>query len=467
MKLAIATLLDNHFRYVPVGLLRIISYIKKTRSDIDVRLIDKTFDDPEEEMARFRPDILGINTYSMYYKEDVDFCKKMKERYPNLIIIAGGPQMTTMPESMHEVFDYGIVGQGEISLVKLIDAINKKVSLNKIGGLIYRKDGKLIINPVEENVDFDELAKIDYSIINKKYFKKRFIPEDYSFKVSLGIMTSVGCPFKCPFCSIRFCWKKPIYRKIDAVVEEIKDLYTNYNVRNLYLYDDLFAINKQRLREFKEKMDREGLLGKITFCCCTRADIFDEEMCQILKELNVVDVSFGFESGSTRILKYIKSNPNITVKQNEEVINLCVKYGLNVGGSIMIGVPGEKKEDIEKTIEFMDYAKRNGASRIIVFVFTLFPKTEMWELAKREGKIDEKNIEWEDHTLFDPRTAKMLDNSITMEEYLNYYKLMKKKSRGFMYKIVTKTLLKNPANAFYFMAGAEAYIKRYFYILKH
>jgi len=126
MKVAMVSLLENQFQYPPIGLLRICSYLKKMRKDIEVKLIDRTFENPEEEMENFKPDVIGIITYATYYKEDVDFCKKMKRRFPNLVIVAGGPQMTTMPKSFHEIFDYGVMGQGEISMLKLIDVIKKR-----------------------------------------------------------------------------------------------------------------------------------------------------------------------------------------------------------------------------------------------------------------------------------------------------------------------------------------------------
>ena len=468
MKVAMVSLLENQFQYPPIGLLRICSYLKKMRKDIEVKLIDRTFENPEEEMENFKPDVIGIITYATYYKEDVDFCKKMKRRFPNLVIVAGGPQMTTMPKSFHEIFDYGVMGQGEISMLKLIDVIKKrKKSLMDISGLVYRRGRRIIINPMHENVDPDELTKIDYGFLHKLYFKKRYVPESNFFTVSLGIMANIGCPFKCPFCSIRFCWKKPIYRKIDAVMDEIKDLYYNYGVRNIDFYDDLFAINKERLRKLKDELEKEGLLGKITLSCQARADIFDDELCNILKELNITHIAFGFESGSTKMLKYIKANPNITVEDNRRAIELCKKYKIEVSGSVMIGMPGERKEDIEATIDFMDYAKKKGVARITVYVFTLFPKTEIWELAKDWGRIDENDIRWEDHTLFDPNTAKMLHESISKDEFLNYYDIMKRKSRSFMYRVVRRTLMKNPANVVHFAARAPTYIKRYLYTLRH
>lgn len=458
MKVAMVSLLENQFRYIPIGLIRIASYIKQNSRDIKVKIIDRTFENPEKEIEKFNPDVMGIVTYTSYYMNDIKFCKKIKEKHHNLIIVAGGVQMTTMPESINEVFDYGIVGQGEISFLKLIE---KKTKLENIGGLIYRKKGKIIINPVEENIDFDNLAKMDYNLINKKYFKKRFIPEDFSFKVTSGIMTSIGCPFTCVFCSIRVCWKKPIYRKLERVVEEIKDLYFNYKVRNMYIHDDLFALKKERIKELIDLLKKENLLGKITFCISARADIFSEEICKLLKELNIVDVAFGFESGSNKILKYIKNNPNITIEDNLNAIKLCKKYGINTGGSLMVGMPYEKKEDMEKTIKFMDYAKENGASKMVVFVFTLFPKTEVWELAKSQGIINENNIRWEKHNLFEPLTAKMLDESVTITEFLEYYNTMKKKAKSFVRGVFIKTLLKNPINLFYFLIGGKCYLKRY------
>jgi len=103
-------------------------------------------------------------------------------------------------------------------------------------------------------------------------FKKKFIPEIFKFGIQMGMMTSIGCPFNCRFCSIKACWKKMRFRKISNVLEEIKNLYYDYKVRHIDLFDDLFTINKNRLIEFREELKKEGLLGKISFSCQARVN---------------------------------------------------------------------------------------------------------------------------------------------------------------------------------------------------
>jgi len=340
--------------------------------------------------------------------------------------------------------------------------------VNKLDGLIYYKNNHLVINPrkQESEQDLDKLHVIDYSLLNKKYWKKKFIPELCDFKVSTGVLSSIGCPFNCIFCSCRACWGGIRYRKIKSIVDEIKDLYYNYNVGHIDFSDDLFAINKERLIEFREGLRKEKLLGKIVFTCLARADIFDDELCRILKSLNVKSVTFGFESGSDRILKYVKNNPRLSVKDNKKAIILCRKYGINALGSLMMAIPTEKIGDMKKTLEFMDFARKNMALKIWAQVMIPLPATKIWDIARQRGRINEKNMNWKNINIYNKSNPLLLDSDVSNKDFLELYESAKSKGRYFVYRMFFKTLSNNPLNFIYFIREGSYYIKRLFSFIK-
>ncbi len=466
LKVAIISLPENDFRYPIIGTLILTKYLREKCKNLDIILIDNTFDDVFSKIKEFKPDIVGFSTFTQSYPDAINFAKKVKRENKNVKIVIGGPHITTLPESLDKVFDFGVIGEGERTFVELIEAIRAKKSISKIKGLVYFKNNKRIVNKKREDLsNIDELFPIDYSLLNKKYFDVKFIPEVYKFGVSMGMMTSIGCPFNCRFCSIRACWTRLRFRNLDSVIKEINLLYSKYNVRHIDFFDDLFTASKERLREFHEKLKRAKLLGKLTFSCQARANTIDEEMCRILKSLNVKTLVFGFESGSDKVLRYIKKDDSLSAETNKQAIRICVKYGLNVYGCLMMGMPGEKLEDLDKTIEFIDFAKKAGVARLWVQVLIPLPATEMWEIAKQRGKIDSKVYE-KISDVYHKEDPLLLDSDVPLAEFIKRYNLAKKKCRIFVYKTFLKTIMNNPRAIFYFAKESPFYLKRLLNFLK-
>lgn len=465
MKLALVSLPKNEFRYPPIGLLRIATFLRNNIANLEIKLIDNTFEDIYLELDNFSPDIIGLTTFTSYYQDAVDFAKKIKQKKPELKIIIGGPHITTLPESLDRAFDFGVMGEGEQTIFELVNSITQNKKTDKIPGIIYHENNKIRINKKRELSNIDEFHKIDYSFINKNYFKKKFIPEICGFGVSFGIMTSIGCPYNCRFCSIKVCWDKIRFRKLDYVVEEIKELY-NYGVRHIDFYDDLFSINKTRLKELREKLKQEGLLSKMTFSCQARTNLIDDEMCQILKSINIKTITFGFESGSDKVLKYIKNDNNLSIEDNKRAIALCRKYRINAFGCLMMGMPGETLEDMDKTIEFIDFAIKNKALRIWTQILVPLPETEMWEIAVKRKKIDSSRNNWRNIHIHNKENAILLDSNIPYEKFLEKYALAKKKCRFFVYRLIFKTIKNNPLNIIYFAKESMYYLKRFFSFMK-
>jgi radical SAM superfamily enzyme YgiQ (UPF0313 family) len=306
---------------------------------------------------------------------------------------------------------------------------------------------------------------MDYTFYDKRYFGRKFLPEVFKFDISMAMMTSIGCPFNCKFCSIRICWNKLRFRKVENVIKEIKDLYYHHGVRHIDFLDDLFSVNKQRLRDLIEALRKEGLLGKISFSCQARANTLDDEMCRIFKELNLKTVVFGFESGSDRMLKYIKSDPSLSVETNKNAIRLCKKYGLNVYGCLIMGMPGEKLEDMQATIDFIDFGIKMGVARLWTQILIPFPGTEVWRIAKERGKIQDDFYKKRIHVHV-RETPLLLDDDVPYEEFLKKYSTAKKKCQYFVYKSVIKTIANNPFSIFYFAKEFGFYLRRYLEFVK-
>ena len=203
------------------------------------------------------------------------------------------------------------------------------------------------------------------------------------------VFSSRGCPYRCVFCASSRFWNKTRFFSAKYVVAEIKDLYENYGVREIDFWDDLFIVSKQRIKEIVSLLRKEKILGKLSFSCAVRSNLIDESMAKLLKKLNVKGVSMGLESGTPRILDYLKGG-NVNIKDHMRAIRIFKKYGIEPSASFIIGSPNETREEILQTFRFIKDSKLRGFG---IYVLTPLPGTPIWDYAKERGMVSEK-MDW-------------------------------------------------------------------------
>ncbi|MDP2726520.1 MAG: radical SAM protein, partial [Dehalococcoidia bacterium] len=189
--------------------------------------------------------------------------------------------------------------------------------------------------------------------------------------------------------------------------------------------DDLFIANRARLKEIGDLLEQEGLRDRVRLSCASaRADLLDDEVCRQLSRMNVQAVGFGAESGSPRVLSYLKKDTT-TVEDNQKVVDLCQKYGFQLFASFIIGSPIEEEEDLIKTYEFI---KRNSSKLHAVDVYPLvpYPGTPVWDQALSQGLVSE-DMDWDtlaqDPQLYDAGRPIILNDKVSKEQFYLYFRL--------------------------------------------
>lgn len=417
--------LNQSTRAIPLGLICIATYVMKKDASINTKIIDINFEDVIGTIKKTRFDIIGINAMTVEYGEAIKIAHKIR-RETSAPLITGGPHISTLPESLDPIFDIGVIGEGEQTMHELTQVFKRdgkfnQDNLSEVDGLVYRKEGQLFYtNPRTLVPNLDSFPIPDYSLVNRRYFQYRNLNTWGEFGIEASIITSRGCPYKCIFCSTTQLWKRVRQHSPEYVAKTVEYLVDEFNVDHIQIWDDLFTINKTRLRSMAQLFKENGMTKKVKFNCQPRTDLIDEEFCDILIDLNIPLVLFGFESGSDKILKLLKGG-KVSVEQNKNAILMCVKRGIKVQGSVIFGSPGESLEDMQKTLDFIDFAIKAKADRIWSFVMTPFPATKIWEIAKERGKVS-NNMDWSllshqniDHPL-------LLDDDIPIKEFVKIFK---------------------------------------------
>jgi|TARA_Y100000294_G_scaffold178007_1_gene206327 radical SAM superfamily enzyme YgiQ (UPF0313 family) len=297
----------------------------------------------ENTITSFQADMIGIQVYTDFAASAFHIAEMSKKIDSKCVVVMGGPHITVKADEVIKIcsdVDYLIKGEGEQTLNELIDHLVYGTSkIDTINGLAFRKGNKVFNTPNRDlargslDVPFPDRSLL----MNEKHYSS----EDLGL-----LMTARGCPFKCTFCVTE---RNTRFRTVDSVIEEIKEVQKRYGTKQFTLKDDTFTLNKKRVREFCERLIFERI--RIVWECNTRVDSMDEPLIKLMKKSGCIFIKVGIETGSERILSSMQKK--ITFKQIKEGANLFKKYKIHWTGYFMIGVPGETREDMEKTLSFM------------------------------------------------------------------------------------------------------------------
>jgi radical SAM superfamily enzyme YgiQ (UPF0313 family) len=232
----------------------------------------------------------------------------------------------------------------------------------------------------------------------------------------------------------------------DYTARLVKKFMEDFGSDYIKVLDDLFAISPQRLEELKKSFEKYHIFDKIRGIeCQQRANLINDKICVAMKELKIKTISFGFESGSEKMLKWLKNN-SVSVDMNKKAILLCRKYGFNVYGSLIYGSPGETIEDMKKTNEFIDFASKNGAKYIWSFIATPFPNTPFWDIALERGKVS-NSMNWDLLSNHNLDNALLLDDAVNREKFKKTFLKGRRKLLKLKLKLIKEFVINNPVQA--------------------
>ncbi|OGW46083.1 MAG: hypothetical protein A2Y66_00525 [Nitrospirae bacterium RBG_13_41_22] len=409
---------------IPLGIFYIASYLRKNGyavSVTDAETLKLTEEDLVQEIKDFSPDFIGISSTTVAFHRALGVAGIIKKRFPHTPIILGGPHITSNVEHAmsFEDFDYGVIGEGEITALDLLNALSKKKSVKDIPGIAYRDENrKVIMTPKRDFItNLDMLPFPAYDLIQdiKLYTPP---PSNYKTLPVINIITSRGCPNQCTFCDRNIFGQKYRERSAENVFEEIKYLWKTYHIREVAFVDDTFLINKRRIHRLFELLNREGL--HFPWTCMARINNVNFEFLQFLKKNGCWNIAFGIESGDEDILKVIKKN--ISLSNVKQVIDWCDKLKIKTKGFFIVGHPLETIETIDKTITFACSLKLDA---VVVTVNTPIPGSQQYAEAHMYGSMD--TSDWAQFNYWRPVfVPKGLTEQLLLKKqkefYLRFYK---------------------------------------------
>jgi len=334
-----SSFLLNQRVFPPLGIMYLSAFLKQR--GFTVQCLDMALGHtPEMVEAKF----VGISITTPQRDEAYRLAAYLKKL--DKILIAGGPHATHMPDECKEHgFDYVIRGYGEWKLSLLL------------GG------------------DFTEPDHIDkYPFPDRDALPIRNYKYQINGRPATVIMTSRGCPFHCSYCAR--IDRKFYLQSAERTIREVMHIATCYGFKAFMIFDDIFVANKKRLKKLADVFE----LCDFLFRCFARSNLLDDTVCRLLKQMGVVEVGIGIESGSDQILK--RNMKGTSVSSNTRAIKNLHKYGIRAKCFLIVGLPGETHYTVKET---MDWIRQAEPDDIDVNIFQPLPGSRIFANPNKWG----------------------------------------------------------------------------------
>ena len=380
--------------YPHISLGYLAGYLEK--HDVPCKIIDAKLERLSESDVIKRcmqEDIVGISCFTHEIGNSAQLAKEITLRSPNTKIVVGGAHVTALPKETMKTFrafDFVIYGEGEETFYELVKAIEEGKDFEKIDGLVFKKDNKIIVNkPRVGKQNLDDLPFPAWHLFPKA--------KEYP------LITARGCPFKCNFC-MRSQGENLRYRSINNVINEMQMLVEKYKPNYVYLWDETFTLFNKRAKDICNEIIKRGIHKQLRWKMQTRVDCIDLELLKKMKDAGCDVVSFGIESGNTKILK--NTGKGITIEDAEKAVKMAKKAKLKTEALFILGHPNETKKTMNDTI---DLALKLNTSTVSFGIMTPYPGTEIYGVAKRgEGGYKLLSFDWSEYN-------KQIGNALELE----------------------------------------------------
>jgi len=379
---------------------------------LDCEGLNLNIEKAAKEIIEYSPKYLGLTSTTMTIHDAASLAKLVKDNCKDIIILIGGPHLSAVPQetmNLFPQFDIGVIGEGELTVKELLSYLESGDELSSVQGIIWRKNGNLIINsprPFIEDLDKVPFPAWDLFPDLTRYYR----PSVFGFKnlPAAPIITSRGCLGKCSFCDKSVYDSRVRFHGPGYIISQIEYLKSTYGIKEIVIYDDEFVGNRKRIIDFCEILRKRRM--NITWSANARADLVDLELLKIMKEAGCWCLSYGIESGSQEILDFMQKDESL--EQISRAIKWSKKAKIKCKGYFMIGSLTETKQSIIETERFI---LNSDLDIVTINHFTPFPNTVDYNRANKYGKFKKDWRLLNQHNLvFVPRglTAREIEDAI-------------------------------------------------------
>jgi radical SAM superfamily enzyme YgiQ (UPF0313 family) len=379
---------DSYIHWFPQGLAYIAAVVRKEGYDVEIYNQDKHHYPDEhltEHLDKNNFDIIGVSVIAGYYQykkllKISDAINRSKKR-PFYVIGGHGPAPEPEFFLKKTLADAAVIGEGEVTVVELLDAIKNRKPLNAVKGIAFHEGGKVVINERRPLIsDIDSLPMPAYNLFPMDYYRLLRMPHTTSSDFVMPIISGRGCKFTCNFCYRMDKGFRP--RSNEGIIEEIKLLKKDYGITYIAFGDELLMSSVERTESLCNDFIKAKL--NIKWDCNGRLNYAKPEVLSLMKKAGCVFINYGIEAMDDQVLKNMKKA--LTTKQIIKGIDATVDAGISPGLNIIFGNIGDNKETLNKGVEFL-LKYDDGAQMRTIRPVTPYPGSPLYYYAIEKGLV--------------------------------------------------------------------------------
>ncbi len=379
----------GYIKYIPFPFFLAYAASLLKNNGNEVKLIDAIAEGIDErssirEINNFNPGLIVLEVSSPSFENDMNIAHNIHQELPFCQIALCGPHASVFYEQIlkeYKFVSYVLIGEYEYILLDLVNCLEKGSDLAGIAGLVYRNSNRIQVNNLRPAIgNLDGLPWPERDSLNIYKYNDGFagLPQP-----NVQMWASRGCPFHCTFC----LWPQAMYREhkyrkrsyVD-VVDEMEYLINKFGFKAVYFDDDVFNADRKFVLDICNEMLSRGI--KTPWAAMARADLMDEECLAAMAKAGLFAIKYGIESANRNILNLCKKN--IDLDKAQQAVRITKSLGIKVHLTFCLGLPGETKQTIQETIDYINAVQPDS----VQFSFaTPFPGTEYYSYLEQKGYL--------------------------------------------------------------------------------
>ncbi len=357
----------------------------------DVRILNClreriTYDGFGEYIERTHFDLIGFQVYSYDLNSVKRHLAIIRQRSKGTLVVVGGPHPSGDPRGTMQYLDgidFAFQGEAEIGLPMLVERLEQeRQDLGSIPGLVWKNAGTVILNPPQSVQDLDSLPLPAWDLLKPETYPEAPHGAFTRNFPTAPIITSRGCPSKCSFCAgYRISGTNIRRRSLDNVMTELH-LLRNKGIREFHIEDENFTLSNKYVFAFCERLKAEKLGMSWSLPSGIRLDTVSPGLLLAMARAGCYSLAVGIEFGTDRMLR--ESRKGLSLAAIRQKMQFFVGSGIKVTGFFLLGIPGETKEEMVKTVQLalelpLDRAQFNN--------FIPLPGSDVWDNLGERGLL--------------------------------------------------------------------------------
>lgn len=380
---------------LPIGIGYISASLKRAGHEVMVLNPNHAIEDLsvllDRAIREFQPYVIATGGMAFHLTQVREIATIARHASPHAAIVVGGLMVTNQPNIAMTAIpeaDFGIIGDGEQTIVELVAAIATGANPDSVKGLIHRQGGSAKLKqtapqPVQE--DLDSFPWIDYEGLGLDVYAGLHPPGklapglivDHGARV-MPFLTSRGCPFPCTFCCHEAAGRRYRTRSMDDVFAELETAIDRFGINTLMIYDDLFCLKRQRLEEFCQRVRPLGLRWE----CSIRVEQVRPDALRMMRDSGCTCISFGVESMSPAVLASMRKKT--TREALDQALGHMYDAKITPWANLIFGDPAETWETASESLEWWE---RNNRYDLRTAFIGYHPGSAIYDDALRKGLI--------------------------------------------------------------------------------